>query len=192
MTVFMRLAAATCFLAMLSPIAAADDDSKRGKYPKVLGYIEDAFIGKLGLEMKAKLDTGADSSSVYAKDVEVYKKSGKDSWVRFRLVGKNGRSIRYNQNVISFVAIKLKTGGTQRRPVIHLPLCVGGVRGLAEVNLADREDFEYQMLIGREFLASRIMVDAGQTFAAESACDEDEDEKKKKTRKKRKKDDDDS
>ena len=44
----------------------------------VLGYVEDVHVGKLGLEMKGKLDTGADSSSVYGRDVKVYKKSGKD------------------------------------------------------------------------------------------------------------------
>ena len=89
-----------------------------------------------------------------------------DNWVEFRLVGKNGRSIRYDQNVTSFVAIKLKSGGTQRRPVIHLPVCVGGVSGLAEFTLADRNHFDYQVLLGREFLASRIIVDSAATFAA--------------------------
>ena len=175
MKVFSRLTLVMCSAALLIGSAFADTD-KREKQPTVLGYIENAFIGKLGLEMKAKLDTGADSSSVYAKDVEVYKKSKKDSWVRFRLIGKNGRSVRYNQNVISFVAIKLKTGGTQRRPVIHLPMCVGGVRGLAEVNLADREDFEYQLLIGREYLASRIIVDSADTFEAVDDCEIDDDD----------------
>ncbi|MDJ0921761.1 MAG: RimK/LysX family protein [Henriciella sp.] len=151
--------------------ALADADDARSSEPIVLGYIEDAHVGKLGLEMKAKLDTGADTSSLYARDVKLYKKSSRDTWVQFRVIGKNGRSIRYDQNVISFVAIKLKTGGTQRRPVIHLPLCVGGASGLAEFTLADREQFDYQVLIGREFLASRIVVDSGQTFAADDSCD---------------------
>lgn len=136
----------------------------------VLGYVEDVHVGKLGLEMKGKLDTGADSSSVYARDVKVYKKSGKDDWVTFRLRGKNGRTVRYDQDVRRFALIKLKTGGTIRRPVIHLPICVGGVRGLAEVNLADREDFEYDILIGREFLASRVLVDSASTFIADDEC----------------------
>ncbi len=150
--------------------AFADDGPSRHHKPVTLGYIEEAYLGQLGLEMKAKLDTGADTSSVYARDVRVYRKSGKDNWVEFRVIGKNGRSIRYDQNVISFVAIKLKSGGTQRRPVIHLPLCVGGVSGLAEFTLADREQFEYGVLIGREFLASRIVVDSGKSFAAEETC----------------------
>lgn len=157
----------------ISPVSQADSDKTRRGEPTTLGYIEDVHIGKLGLEMKAKLDTGADTSSLYARDIDVYRKSGKDSWVRFRVIGKNGRSIRYDQNVLSFVAIKLKTGGTQRRPVIYLPLCVGGISGLAEFTLADRENFDYQVLIGREFLASRIVVDSAKTFAATETCDSD-------------------
>ncbi|MEM9937693.1 MAG: RimK/LysX family protein [Pseudomonadota bacterium] len=171
MTFASRFCALLVCLAGLGLPAHADAEDVRGKDQVVLGYIEDAYVGKLGLSMKAKLDTGADTSSLYARDVELYKKSGKDTWVQFRVVGKNGRSIRYDQNVISFVAIKLKTGGTQRRPVIHLPLCVGGASGLAEFTLADREQFDYQVLIGREFLASRIVVDSGQTFAASETCD---------------------
>ena len=159
-----------------SPLAFADSQNRRDSDVAVLGYIEDAYIGKLGLEMKAKLDTGADTSSLYARDVDIYKKSGNNHWVRFRVIGKNGRSIRYDQNVVSFVAIKLKTGGTQRRPVIYLPLCVGGVSGLAEFTLADREHFDYQVLIGREFLASRIIVDSAQTFAADETCGFDDSE----------------
>ena len=160
----------TVFALLLVAPSRADERKARNLRPITLGFIEDAFIGRLGLEMKAKLDTGADTSSVYARDIEIYKKSKTDNWVKFRLIGKNGRSIRYDQNVIRFAAIKLKSGGTQRRPVIHLPLCVGGQRGLAELNLADREEFEYDVLIGREFLASRIIVDSAQTFAADQPC----------------------
>ncbi|MEL6830018.1 MAG: RimK/LysX family protein, partial [Pseudomonadota bacterium] len=79
--------------------AVADADSVRGEETATLGYIEDAFIGRLGLEMKAKLDTGADTSSLHARDMRVYKKTGKDKGVEYRVIGKNGRSIRYEQNV---------------------------------------------------------------------------------------------
>lgn len=158
---------------LLAAPASADRSEPRTTDAERLGFIEDVYVGKLNLEMKGKLDTGADSSSVYARDVEVYKKSKRDNWVRFRLVGKDGRTIRYDQNVIRFALIKLKQGGTVRRPVIHLPLCVGGVQGLAEVNLANREEFDYDFLVGREFLASRVIVDAGQTFIAEDSCESD-------------------
>jgi len=156
--------------AMIPPAAAwADEDESRGE-PIVLGYIENVAVGNLALEMKGKLDTGADTSSVHAYNVKVYKRGERDNWVKFRLVGKDGRAIRYDQNVIRFANIKTKTGGTIRRPVIHLPVCVGGRWGRAEVNLADRGEFEYEVLIGREFLANRVLVDSGRTFAAEEAC----------------------
>lgn len=157
--------------AMAAAPALADDvDASRGD-PIALGYLEDVTVGSLGLAMKGKLDTGADTSSVHARDVEIYKRGKRDNWVRFRLIGKDGRAIRYDQNVIRFALIKTKTGGTIRRPVIHLPLCVGGKKGLAEINLADREDFEYDILIGREFLAHRILVDPSQTFVSEDGCE---------------------
>ncbi len=158
-----------CLLTAFAPAAAGADDSRGA--PATFGYIENVFVGNLGLEMKGKLDTGADSSSVHAFNVEIYKRGQRDNWVKFRLVGKDGRSIRYDQNVVRFVHIKTKTGGTLRRPVIHLPLCIGGKRARAEVNLADRGDFEYDILIGREFLASRILVDSSRTFMAQEDCE---------------------
>jgi hypothetical protein len=157
-------------ISVLPVLAEENTDAGRGE-PIVLGYLEDVAVGGLGLAMKGKLDTGADTTSVHARDIEVYKRGKKDNWVRFRLIGKDGRSIRYDQNVIRFALIKTKTGGTLRRPVIHLPLCVNGKRGLAEINLADRDDFEYDILIGREFLAHRILVDPSQTFVGDGGCE---------------------
>ena len=151
-----------------------DEGDVRGE-PIVLGYLENVRVGNLGLAMKGKLDTGADTSSVYARDIEVYERKTRDTWVKFRLVGKDGRSIRYDQNVIRYAVIKDKRGGRIRRPVIHLPLCVGGKSGRAELNLADRSEFDYDILIGREFLAHRIIVDSGKTFEATESCGIDDD-----------------
>ncbi|MEM6413470.1 MAG: RimK/LysX family protein [Pseudomonadota bacterium] len=152
------------------PSAKMVADDARGK-AITLGFLENVSVGGLGLAMKGKLDTGADTSSVYARDIELYDRKGKDTWVRFRLIGNDGRSIRYDQNVVRFTRIKTKRGGSVRRPVIYLPLCVGGKRGNAELNLADRSHFDFDILIGREFLAHRIVVDSGKTFAAEQSCD---------------------
>ncbi len=139
--------------------------------PDAFGWVENVLVGKLGLRMKGKLDTGADSSSVHAYDVELYKKGEKDTWVKFRLVGKDGRTIRYDQNVIRFAYIKKKQGGLLRRPVIRLPICLGGIYAHAEVNLADRGHFNYDILVGREFLASRALVDSSRTFISQPSCE---------------------
>lgn len=158
-------------VAALAARAADDDDDAAATQPLlILGYVENAQIGRLQLDMTAKLDTGAATSSVHALDVEVYTKGDNDHWVRFRLTGKEGRTVRYDQNVIRFVNIKADSGGYDRRPVIRIPLCVAGVLARAEVNLADREDLNYDLLIGREFMATRIAVDSGRAFLSEPDC----------------------
>lgn len=163
-------------IAVDDPDETAAEDAADLEEAVRLGYLEHVQIGNLALELKGKLDTGADTSSIHARDVEVYKRGKRDNWVRFRIVGRGGRSIRYDQNVIRFVQIKTKVGGTIRRPVIRIPLCVGGVTGRAEINLADRAEFEYDVLVGREFLANRVVVDPGQTFTSETGCGKDADE----------------
>ena len=168
------LSAALFVTPVIAPATAQDEPAESDQATSdlvTLGYIENVAVGNRALEMKGKLDTGADTSSVHARNVKIYKRSERDNWVKFRLVGKNGRAIRYDQNVIRFAAIKTKTGGTIRRPVIRLPLCVGGKWGVAEVNLADRGDFEYEILIGREFLADRALIDSGKRFIAEALCE---------------------
>ena len=161
-----------CLGFLTGPLSAYSPQASDEQGRAILGFVENARIGKLALEMKARLDTGAQSSSVHATDVQLYNRVGKDTWVRFRLEGKNGRKIKYNQNVIKFVRIRKKDGGFQRRPVVRLPLCVGGVKALAEVNLTDREEFLYDMLIGREFLAGRILVDSADSFLGKPECEE--------------------
>ena len=179
------LSAAFAAIAMVTPAqaTAVDDPDEAAAEAAAdleeavrLGYLEHVQIGNLALELKGKLDTGADTSSIHARDVEVYKRGKRDNWVRFRIVGRGGRSIRYDQNVIRFVQIKTKVGGTIRRPVIRMPLCVGGVSGRAEINLANRAEFEYDVLVGREFLANRVIVDPGQTFTSKTGCGKEADE----------------
>ncbi|MAP95861.1 MAG: hypothetical protein CMK07_12995 [Ponticaulis sp.] len=135
-----------------------------------LGYLETAYVGDSMLEMGAKLDTGADFSSIYARDIKVFQNRDKEEWVSFRLVGDDGRTIRYKKKVIRTAFIKTKTGGNIERPVISLDLCVGGLTYTTPVNLADREDFDHPLLVGREFLARRVLVDSGQSYTADEGC----------------------
>ena len=75
------LSAAIAAVLAAAPTAAREDPDGE---PVVLGYIEDVHVGSLGLQIRGKLDTGADTSSVYARDIELYDKRGKDTWVRFQ------------------------------------------------------------------------------------------------------------
>ena len=68
--------------------------------------------------------------------------------------------------------IKRHFGEQQERMVIELGLCVGSTYREVDVNLVDRGGLNYQLLIGRELLKGRFLVDAGATFANPPDCKE--------------------
>ena len=61
--------------------------------------------------------------------------------------------------------------------MIYIGLCLGGVYKIAEVSLVNREKFNYEMLIGRRFLAGDFIVDPSVTYTQDPTCDEEEDNK---------------
>ena len=65
---------------------------------------------------------------------------------------------------------KKKTGGFQERPVVVLQICIGDVQHQAQVNLAQRAHFKYPVLLGRNFLRSRFLVDPGEKYMLEPLC----------------------
>lgn len=137
----------------------------------VLGFTERVYVGELQLAMNAKLDTGADTSSVYATNIRLERKQPDGTrWIQFRLTGIDGRVIRFRKKLIRYAQIKLKTGGTVRRPVVSIPVCVGGIMSDAVVNLADRSEFNFPMLIGREFMAHKLIVDPALEHVADDVC----------------------
>ncbi len=156
-------------LVAASVVFCAPSHAKQDKV--TFGYLETVYLGDLALEMSAKLDSGADFSSVYAREIDLYRDDDDDEWVRFKLVGDDGRTIRFNKKVIRTALIKTKTGGTVDRPVISLRVCINGLAADTPVNLADRSEFDHPFLVGREYLAPRILIDSGQSYTAENECD---------------------
>lgn len=123
------------------------------------------------LTLKAKLDTGAKSSSLDATDITPFERDG-EPWVRFR-INRSGlqQAPVIEQPVVRYVAIKRHSGPNDRRPVIRLPLCLGDELRTVEVNLTDRGRFIYPLLLGRKALAGLAVVDPARTFMREPRCD---------------------
>jgi hypothetical protein len=156
-------AALALLLCLLAAPAAA-----RGVY----GWVEFAELHLDGqpLKLKAKLDTGARSSSLDATDITPFERDGR-RWVRFR-VSRSGlqEASLMEQPVVRYVRIKRHSGPYDRRPVIHLPLCLGDELRTVEVNLTDRGRFIYPLLLGRKALARLAVVDPARTFVREPRC----------------------
>jgi hypothetical protein len=156
-------AALALLLCLLAAPAAA-----RGVY----GWVEFAELHLDGqpLKLKAKLDTGARSSSLDATDITPFERDGR-RWVRFR-VSRSGlqETLLMEQPVVRYVRIKRHSGPYDRRPVIHLPLCLGDELRTVEVNLTDRGRFIYPLLLGRKALTRLAVVDPARTFVREPRC----------------------
>lgn len=143
----------------------------------VAGYIANASLPGLGtgpnsgrsIRLKAKLDTGADTSSINAPNNERFLRNGKP-WVRFKIRDGNGIAVTIEKEIIRIVRVKRSETVTSARPVIRLTLCVAGITGETEFTLADRRHLDYQLLIGRKFLQGRILVDSAQKLMHPDSC----------------------
>ena len=148
--------------------AQADSDERQR-----MGWVEKVLIEPGAIPLKAKLDTGAKTSSLHAKDIEIFKKDG-DNWVRFRLEvedtdGKD-HDVVLERRRVRRVRIKEHEGEYDRRPVVRMSFCIAGERRSAQFTLADRSRFIYPVLLGRRFLEDHALVDAGATFLTQARC----------------------
>nr|WP_238934991.1 ATP-dependent zinc protease [Pseudomonas typographi] len=134
--------------------------------PKLYGRYEYFELPELNQTLKAKMDTGALTASLSAKDITTFSRDG-DDWVSFRLAIKDGDGQLYEHKVARISHIKSRadendaeeeSGDVAQRPVIELTMCLGEVQRTIEVNLTDRSHFNYPLLIGakglREFGAA--------------------------------------
>lgn len=136
---------------------------------KVIGYLEDAVILPSGLEIKAKMDTGADSTSIHAVDIERYRKDGRD-WVSF-VVDTGDRRMRFRRAVERVINIRRAGTSLIERPVVRMRLCIAGYEKLAEVNLADRSEMSAELLVGRRYMETGgLVIDSGQTYVGRPVC----------------------
>lgn len=136
---------------------------------KVVGLIENVRVEPGGLIFKAKLDTGADHSSVNAQSIHRFKRKG-ERWVRFQLVTSDGNAVSLERELVRSTSIKESAGKQLRRPVVMLTLCLGNISREVQVNLVDRSRFNYKMLIGRSFMRDAFLVDPSTKFTVEPQC----------------------
>lgn len=133
------------------------------------GWVERVTIFPGSISLEAKLDTGAQSASLHAENVSTFSRDG-ESWVKFDVPQKDGKSLAFERKIHRTAKIKRHKQKASERPVVLLGICLGNHFEETEVNLADRSNYKYPLLIGRMFLADRVVVDASQTHLLQSDC----------------------
>lgn len=137
----------------------------------IFGWTERVKLVDADMTLEAKLDTGAETSSLHAPDPEPFEKDG-DDWVRFEVTDDDGNEHTFERPVERTIHIRSASGLTERY-VVELTLCVGTVEQTKEINLADREELSTPMLVGRNFMAGEILVDPSEEFTRDPACEDD-------------------
>lgn len=136
-----------------------------------VGWIENVVITPGDLEIRAKLDTGARTSSLHAPHFQLFQKGGED-WVRFSVTNREGTTKAFERRIVRVARIKRIKGKSQERPVVMLGICIGDIFRETQVNLVDRDGFNYQMLIGRRFMARHVSVNPARTLTTKPQCRE--------------------
>lgn len=133
----------------------------------VIGAIEACHLPELSIfDLHTRVDTGAKTSSLHVDNIQRLKKDGR-TWVVFDI-----HPDIYNvDTVVSCEAplfdvrrIKSSNGKSEERYVIKTLLDLGGQQWPIEITLTDRSDMSYLMLLGREGMGDRVLVDPSQNF----------------------------
>ncbi|GAB3476935.1 ATP-dependent zinc protease [Azotobacter salinestris] len=140
---------------------------------RVFGWIEKGLIQPENIPVKMKLDTGALTSSLDAKDLQRFERDG-DQWVRFNVEvtdRDSGKPIdsAFERRVLRSVKVR-GAGGAERRPVVRMRICIGKRTYDEEFSLNDRSRMNYPVLIGRRTLGHLGLVDVSRTFTVDPEC----------------------
>jgi hypothetical protein len=127
----------------------------------VVGEMERVWIEELQLALPARVDTGAETASLDARDITPFERDGK-AWISFRIPHPTDPDQMLSlerPKVREALILQASSETPERRFVIELGIRLGDIRQLAEFTLSDRSHLEYQMLVGRNILRDVMLVD---------------------------------
>jgi len=134
----------------------------------IVGSEEWCGLTDLGIPaIKARVDSGAKTSSIHASNIQSFKRDNA-TWVSFDVYPlQNNRSItkRVEAKVLDRRMIKSSNGESNKRYVIQTSLSIGGKQWPIELSLANRDTMGFRMLLGREAMNGRLLVDPEQHCA---------------------------
>ncbi len=127
--------------------------------PTLYGRYEYIKLPEIGETLQAKMDTGALTASLSAKNIETFTRDGQE-WVRFQLATKDASNKVYEHKVARISKIKNRADeddekdapDSAQRPVVDLEMCLGEVKRTGDVTPPDRSSFNYPLLIGAKAL----------------------------------------
>jgi len=133
----------------------------------ILGSIEVCDLPDIGItDLQVRVDTGAKTSSLHVDNLKKFTKKGKP-WVRFDIhpdVYNIEKVTRCESALHDVRGIKSSNGVVEERYVIKTLMSFGAQSWPIEITLTNRSDMSYLMLLGRQGMGDRVLVDPSKTF----------------------------
>lgn len=132
-----------------------------------LGWREWVLLPELSpTPMKAKVDTGAQTSSLHAFDLSIEERDG-EQWAAFVIHPKQRsrkKAVRVEHPIAGFRRVRSSTGHSERRPVVRTKARLGGRTFAIDITLTSRDEMGFRMLVGRAAIRRRFVVDPGRSY----------------------------
>jgi hypothetical protein len=145
--------------------------------PAIVGRVEKGLVSEHCIPMQIRMDTGAKTSSISAKNIKLITKDNQE-WVQFTLDPEHSVTAHeFELPIARLVKIRKRQSESQaeafeKRPVVLMPVTLGEQTQMIQVNLADRSQFNYGMLMGRTaMLQFGVMVDPNLVFTVKPVCE---------------------
>jgi len=133
----------------------------------ILGSEEWCSFPELGIPtIKARVDSGAKTSALHAINIAPFKKEGQN-WVKFDInpIQNNVKTIIHCEApLVDKRVVKSSSGFREERYVIQTNLEIGNANWLIEMTLTNRDSMGFRMLLGREAMSGRVLVDPEQQY----------------------------
>lgn len=152
-----------------APASRDTGTSDRVKGKLVVGEVEKAFLVGPNFVYDARIDSGAETSSMDARNVRRFERDGQE-WVRFDIPvpGKDDTFETLERKVVRNVRIiQANEEDYERRAVVELQFRIGDHEQKAEFTLSDRAHLTYALLIGRNILRDVMLIDVGKEYSTD-------------------------
>jgi hypothetical protein len=132
-----------------------------------LGWREWLALPDLGVpRVKVKVDTGARSSALHAYDMKMYERRGRP-YVSFEihpLQRATDHTVVARAEIAAIRSVRCSNGQIELRPVIYTTVALGGSTWIIELTLTNRDEMGFRMLLGRQAIRGRFLVDGGRSY----------------------------
>jgi len=140
---------------------------------EVIGAEEHVTILPAGMTARARIDTGATTSSIGISSSQRFERDGKQ-WIKFSIKDRDSdKTIEFEEPITRIANIKRHGAEVQNRPTVKLTIELGQQKMKREFTLADRVKFKYPVLIGRNVLTGHYVVDVSKKYSGIQAQEQE-------------------